>query len=168
MNKQKKLEKRLASLIEGYNTYFFNPANASEINLKEAGEIIQKEIYNSTKEDKAGLIIFDGWVHVILRTCLGTICMGKNTLNIIPSTNNKRGMFIYSPQDGFGDYQNSIYIESKNKCIKEIRPIWTSSISLSIEDKVEQKNMELEFYVDRMGIKTNIFYIPHLRKQNKK
>ena len=109
----KKLKKRLESLMEGYDTYLFNPANASEINLKEAGEIIQKEIYNSAKEDRPGIIIFDGWTHVVLRTDLGTICMGKNSLNIVPSSKDERGMFIYSPQDGLGDYQNSIYIEGK-------------------------------------------------------
>ncbi|MBL7100326.1 MAG: hypothetical protein ISS23_00035 [Nanoarchaeota archaeon] len=162
MEKQDELEKRLTSLIEERcDTYFFNPRNASKIDLNKAGKIMQEEIFNSAEEDKAGILVFDGLTNVIFRTDLGTICMGKDTLNILSSEKNFRGIFIYSPQDGWGSsHQNSIYIEGKNKYIKEIKPKF-DGISLSIKDEVEQKDTALELYVNK---KTDIFYIPHLRK----
>ena len=99
----KKLELRL--IEKGYDT-----TSASEVTLADAGKIIKEEVYNNSRDRPAGMILFDGMTHAIVRTGLGHSIMDKPAL-AVEGGDGIGGLYINAPQEDIDGQRSSVYIE---------------------------------------------------------
>jgi len=146
----------LALIERGYD-----PTNAREISLEDAGQLIKEKIFKSTRENPPGIILFDGSATAMVRAGLGHTILGRSSL-AISGGEGHGGLYIQDLQDFFDGQRSSVYIEgdgSYGVTVPE-RKGWQSENGLDLVVKTENENRESARVELSRTEGTKILYLP--------
>jgi hypothetical protein len=139
----------------------YNPINAKEVSLEKAGNIIKEEIYSSSREKPAGMILFDGETQAIVRTGMGHSVIIKPNLAIEGGEING-GLYINAPQENqnLNHQRSSVYIEKDGSyfAFAPSESYSKNGFNLIIKCENEMRDSaKVEFF---KADSTKLFYLP--------
>ena len=88
----------------------FNPKTAREVSMQDAGNLVRENIYPDSRENPAGLILFDGHAQAIVRSGLGHTIINPSVA-ISSGDGGRGGLFVYSPESDAEGKRASVYVE---------------------------------------------------------